>query len=304
MSLNNVPSSYTKNYLPSKNILIIIGILVFAGILYFVGPKIYNFYQENKGRINLSGNPPEPLIASSTTTNDLDKDTDRDGIPDWKETLFGLNPKLQDSNGDGTPDELPMINGTSAGDLISIPDIGKFTLSIYDTLATGGVAATPDQLENVTAEKMLVYAENLEKGLKQYKMVDITLTDSTKETMATYHQTIVGIANNAPDVGMFTKNTQEYFLKNGPTPTKEITFLKTTITKLLATPVPTQANTLHLELINSAYVLLQILELPIEKRSDELNSYALSLIAQKNINLAAKTIYSIQALGNIYKLNQ
>lgn len=31
-------------------------------------------------------------------------DTDKDGVADWKEKLFGFNPLLSDSDGDGTPD--------------------------------------------------------------------------------------------------------------------------------------------------------------------------------------------------------
>lgn len=40
-------------------------------------------------------------------------DTDGDGLPDWQETLLGLDPQNADTDGDGTPDTAPLPTGFS-----------------------------------------------------------------------------------------------------------------------------------------------------------------------------------------------
>lgn len=56
----------------------------------------------------------DTVVTSKDTTKpatspDISKlDTDKDGVTDWKEKLFGLNPLLSDSDGDGTPDATEM----------------------------------------------------------------------------------------------------------------------------------------------------------------------------------------------------
>jgi len=48
---------------------------------------------------------------ATNTLQELNIDSDRDGLPDWKELLYHTDPKRADTDGDGTPDGTEMREG-------------------------------------------------------------------------------------------------------------------------------------------------------------------------------------------------
>lgn len=289
--------------MPSKKILIAIGILVVVGIIYFAGPHLISFIQTIRGKIALSGKPPEPLIATTAAPDTFSRDTDGDGIPDWQENLFGLNPNKADSNGDGTPDTLPTINGVSIGDLVQTDDTGKLTAAVYAQFQnTPTDQITPDKVSAVTQAQILAQAESIEKTFKKYQTIDLDLGDSDSPLIVAYQKSIAKIVDDTiGDPLIFAKNIQETVLKNGDT-TSETVILNSFIKKLLALTTPAKIGTMHLALVNASYNLVQLLAL--SKGTDELATYTRSLIAQKNINAAAQAITDINTLAALAASSQ
>lgn len=298
MALNNIPSSYTKNYLPSKNILIIAGVIAVAVGLYFAIPPSLEYYRTHRAAFSLTTTPPEPLIATGGTSANLDKDTDGDGIPDWQEILFGFDPKKKDTDGDGTPDTLPTSDGKSIGDLIDLSDLNKLTLSVYGKFQTTPTEdIKPDQVAAATGDEVLAHAQAVENGFKKYKSVDLNLGESTNADIIAYTNTIDTLINSVDDPIKLAANVQKKILENKDAQT-ELAALNPLVTKLLALTVPAKISDVHLSLVNSGYYLIQVLQIPND--DDELTMFTKALIAQKNINLVQQSLADIQTLGSVY----
>lgn len=84
-----------KKYLPSKNFTTALSIAIGAILIVIA----INYLKTNTTKFtnnNISG-----ITASSTV---MQIDTDGDSLPDWKEYLYGTNPRKADTDGDGTND--------------------------------------------------------------------------------------------------------------------------------------------------------------------------------------------------------
>jgi len=85
-----------RKYLPSKKFVTALSIAV-AIILLAI---IFNYWKPNTTKYK-NTNLITDANASSSVMN---LDSDNDGLPDWKEGLYGTNPKVIDTDGDGTSD--------------------------------------------------------------------------------------------------------------------------------------------------------------------------------------------------------
>jgi hypothetical protein len=298
---------YYKNFLPSKKIQLTILLIIVFFLAYFIIPKIVLLVQ---GRIHpadiLSNRAPAPLLATKSVPSTFEKDSDGDGIADWKEVLFGLNPNKKDSDGDGISDELPTVDGTSIADTLSVPGSDKLALNVYASLDALSSDATSDltneeKVQKVTSEQMLAYAQSLEDGLKKYSSIDFTITSDAPKDIDAYKKKFMSLAEKSQDPAVFAKNVYDAILTGKTDGKQEIQFLNDMNSSLINTPVPTSFSELHLSLLNASYVLLQLLEAP--KTNDEVQTYAYALIAQKNINLVQKIASDIVTLSNTYSTN-
>jgi len=87
-----------KKIKPSKKVLklVIFVILIFV-VIFVIKTKIYK-------KINV-GNKGADLPEGNLTLSELSSnDTDKDGVADWEELLWGTNPDLFDTNNDGVSD--------------------------------------------------------------------------------------------------------------------------------------------------------------------------------------------------------
>lgn len=85
-----------KKYLPSKKFVIALSVSI--GLILLV--IFLNYLQPNIQKYKI--NKESGLYASSSLLTNTD--TDKDGIPDWLENLYGTDPKNPDTDGDGTSD--------------------------------------------------------------------------------------------------------------------------------------------------------------------------------------------------------
>ncbi len=88
------------DYLPSKQFIktVITALLVILGA-WFV------FYGANKFIVSNKKAPPTPQeIASTKAYQDVNRDSDNDGLKDWEEAIWGTDPHNPDTDGDGTTD--------------------------------------------------------------------------------------------------------------------------------------------------------------------------------------------------------
>ena len=139
--------AFTAKYLPSKRFLGVIGgtavgIIVLIGISNYIGyHKIFN--------------AKPPLAAEGTLSDVVGRDSNGNGIPDWQETLYGLDP-----NGDG-PSNKAIIEKKQADANITPTDEDPTKLSATDafsqqllstiiTLQQSGTL-TPDSVAKVAA---------------------------------------------------------------------------------------------------------------------------------------------------------
>ncbi len=298
MQWNNITSSYNKNYLPSKKIIYSILILIIIGLSYWIFPYIKDYSQNHRASFSLTGKPPEPLIATTPSVSNFDRDTDGDGISDWQENLFGFDPNKKDTDGDGISDMLPTINGESIGTKINIPDSDKLMLAVYAKFQnTPTEEIKPEEVQQVISEEVLENAKSIEAAFKKYRTVDLELIDTTKDSVLDYQKQIANLLTNTTDPVILVKNIQEKIL-NDSDASIEISILNATITKLLSIPAPTTISDVHLSIINAAYFVVQDLQIP--SSGDELMVYTKSLIAQKNINIVQTTLDDVSTLAGIY----
>ena len=93
-----------SKFLPSKGFLAVGAALVFSIVL------VFGIYKLTNGNSTTN----QPLIPILSTTNDAavaaiqkslaEKDSDKDGLKNWEEALWGTDPNNSDTDGDGTPD--------------------------------------------------------------------------------------------------------------------------------------------------------------------------------------------------------
>ncbi|MFH1366042.1 MAG: hypothetical protein ABIG99_01490, partial [Patescibacteria group bacterium] len=77
-----------------KRVFLIILAVVFLVVLFLV--KNTTFFKKTEVRQEI--NPKNGLISSNATIEDLiNRDTDKDGVPDWQEGLWGTDPTKKET---------------------------------------------------------------------------------------------------------------------------------------------------------------------------------------------------------------
>lgn len=192
-----------KKFLPSKNflnaLLIAVSVILIAVII--------NYSKTNSTKYI---NPDLILNASSTLIN---IDIDEDGLPDWKENLYGTSPLKSDTDGDGTND-LDEINqnrdplkantaktGDEPTDKIdqaiieenerilqeykSLNDIDKFSRSLFSNIiASQPINGAMDQetMDSIVAKAVSEIPDKNHTGVT--KIEDLTLLKTSSADLA------------------------------------------------------------------------------------------------------------------------
>ncbi len=159
-----------KNKSNRKRLLWIISAVVFLVVIFFLKTKTQYKNTENDNAQGIQGTG---LSYGNEKIVDLiNRDTDKDGVLDWEESLWGTDPTKIDTNDDGVPDSAevakiksergennPDLATGSSSDEENLTQTDKFARELFSTvtaLSQGGEMdqATVDKLSSALAEQI------------------------------------------------------------------------------------------------------------------------------------------------------
>lgn len=294
-----------RKYLPSSKMTRVIGVLLIIILGYIIIPRIPVWFDIIKTSISKKTpqlpTPKNPISNTSST----ETDTDKDGIPDWQEALFSLDPNDADSDNDGVNDTV----STDLEKLAENPNIvtqsDKLILTILAELQKdGGIdnLTTSEITEKIQTE-ILKMAESIESGFTQYTEKDIILTDNSQSSITTYKSTTSPIVKRVKPTNEITRKIYSVVSPNDTKqyPVVYINTLKSSIEQLLKIPVPRTISNDHLRLVNALSLLHDFTN---SMHNDKVmyentDNYIKVLIVQKNINAIFKTTGNMEVFFSL-----
>jgi hypothetical protein len=170
-------------FLPSKKVAIFLLLLASFAVFFAI--------QNQKNEEGLDTNKPIEVVTAENLSS---KDTDKDGVADWEEGLWGTNPTKKDSDGDGVNDKdaiearkVLIQSGTQNNSTGVAPtETDAFARQFFSSITA------LSQSGNVTEENIRALAElaanNIAetKDIKKYQLSDLKLVNGTLSAKATY----------------------------------------------------------------------------------------------------------------------
>ena len=202
----------------------------------------------------------------------INKDTDGDGILDWQENLYGLDPTKKETT-PGTPDstaisKLKALQGDSASktsednkkNIENLTKTDQFARELFATISAasqdGAVdQATIDKLGETLAEKI----QNPEIR-KVFTISDIKIiNDNSKQAITNYLNALENIHKKYPDISYTVIDVlQKFMIDENNVDVSVLTKLdpiieqnNKIITALTKMETPESISVLHLDIINS-----------------------------------------------------
>jgi len=209
--------------------------------------------------------PTASVLASA------DQDSDNDGLPDWKEALYGTDPRNPDSDGDGVSDSdevaagsNPAKEGTDAfsngytapSGLPTSEALGREVFAAYLSLKQDG--AFDDQAVGTAVESIV--SQHLADGTApqpRYTIKDIKQSSADDgAARASYRakvDTAIAKADAVPEYELSTAyrllDTED--LSHADTLGEDAKIYRAIANDLLALPVPASYAKAHLDLVNA-----------------------------------------------------
>lgn len=275
-----------KDFLPSKKIQIILGIFIIAIAAYFLIPRIIAQIQNKK-------NPSVPLTNLALTNLKGDpttRDSDGDGVADWREIAVGLDPYIKETN-KGVPDgEAFETFKSSLGEEffaeaeMNATDTDKISLTlsndITQNIKSGGASST--SISEVTANEVLNYINSQKQNFTQFSVNDLEVVESTLATNQAYALAMQNLLRDDATTKNFASDIKSYLDGTGSEVVvkKHLASIAKTITAFKTTPVPNAATTLHLPILNSAQGIYQTIQLIDPNNKDETQRLGVSALLQ------------------------
>ncbi|MBP9821260.1 MAG: hypothetical protein KBC98_00010 [Candidatus Pacebacteria bacterium] len=275
--IRNPIDLYTKSFLPSRKLRIILGIIIGIAILVWLVPHVWVWIRTPGAGKKL----PEPINPTVATPTDSYLDSDDDGIPDWKEQFIRTY-GIATSNEEGGPTD-GSITGTLTL-LDTIPDTQKISLEIAARLGDG--AASNESAAQVTQQAVKEYIDSLSASLRTYSLYDIEMGDT--DTLSDEKAYAIKMDPLLETKNFFSSERVQLITRIYTQSEDKITLanlqkdIGNVIKDLLATSVPPNATSLHLQYTNSLFALHQLLNISIDP-NDSVKNYAVYSLVQKEI---------------------
>lgn len=288
-------------YLPSKKIQIVVASLLFIGLGYL------GFLVFSKESSTSSSRFVNVEFINEENNQALFLDSDNDGLYDWEELLWGLDPHDPYSNGNGITDkqyveqkqknEAIRIFGQEFFDS-NLSESEKLGRSLYTALLA--ISATEGNLDAVTSDRVVRNIEqqiqSLHFGGKIYLSDDLSVVASTQANTKAYRNSMTELFRRYPiavaDVDLLieaSEQPQEYRNSLVAIARKYASYMDTLIT----TPVPDVVVHRHLELMNNVGQLRSAFDNLLAEQVDDIVILSSFLQIENIINSAALAVVKI-----------
>ncbi|OHA30882.1 MAG: hypothetical protein A3B11_02415 [Candidatus Taylorbacteria bacterium RIFCSPLOWO2_01_FULL_44_26] len=260
--------------LKNKRVVLVALAVVLLALLFFIKTKSEWQNEEVAGAGLVSG---DEILGDV-----LSKDTDKDGILDWEEGLWGTDPTKKDTNDDGVSDKeeiarMKVERGATSGELASADGSGeaseenltqtdKFARELFSTVAALNQTGEID--DNTVAQITDSLASQIQNPVqrKVFVLADLKVTeDSSQASLETYANAVVGLYQRYPINGNVidilnqlseTEDNTELLSELSPT----VEQIKNFVNGMIKINVPMALTESHLEVINSLQVIMENLE--------------------------------------------
>jgi len=260
--------------------------------------------------------------SNPTLEESVNKDTDGDGIPDWEESLYGLDPTKKETT-PGIPDSVAIEKlklQQTAGANVQINTVDqttenltqtdKFSRELFTTVAAASQNGTMDQttIDQLSASLADQIQNSVPRKVFLISEIKIVNNDDLK-TIKNYLDALIDIQKKYPDKGKVFDILQKFMVDENNVDVSQLIKLdpiieqtQNIINALIKTNVPQSLALLHLDFINAQERLIEN-ESDI-KLFDSDPIVAIGAISkfEENINSLQSTLNAI-ILGIKQKLN-
>ncbi len=243
-------------------------------LFYLVRGSVF----QNTETYKKNGGDNELTYGNSTIQDLVNKDTDGDGILDWKESLYGLDPTKKETT-PGVPDSLAIekikikqgttvatSNNIIATEPENLSETEKFSRELFATITAASQNGAMDQASiEALGSSLADYIQNsLPK--KTFTVFDIKISnDDTADAFTTYNNVLTDIFKKNSTVGYTIMDVLQKFAGDGENIDASvlikldpiITQTKKIMDGMIKTTVPQSVSRLHLNVINSLEKLIE-----------------------------------------------
>lgn len=255
-----------KNYLPSKQFVRLIGIVLLVSVVVLVLGSVLGkktIWNKNKK---------EDVVTLGTKSDDFfAQDSDKDGLYDWEEALWGTDPQKKDTDDDGVSDkEYVDQKKESIAESSDTPyepdDTNQTEVFAKQLFATSAVLSHSGSFSQEDIES---FSANLGQSINAFSIKDIyTLSDLKMGNTSpdTYYNGFGSIYNSLSFQTVDELATIAAVIEN-PDDETSLSRLATLVSlyqvfqdKLLGLSVPYNASGIHLAIVNDLYRIMEILK--------------------------------------------
>ena len=262
-----------QKYLPSKQFVKTISLALLAALIVFIVGKILNkkVVWENSGS--------DANVVLAEDSDFFSQDKDEDGLYDWEEALWGTNPDVKDTDGDGVDDKKFVENKRKDVDIDETykPDSDNETEVFAKQFFT--TAAVLDQSGSFNQDTVEQFSQGVGQSINNFSLKDKYTLSNLKLTgvsVQEYHKKMSEIYARLkkPEVNELT--LLAYIMEN---PEDEdalndlgvnLAYLDGLIKGLINTEVPHGNAGLHLSYINNLDKISEIMKSIIYVEEDPL----------------------------------